>query len=940
MNAFSSSANTNARFPKRAVFVLIGMLVGLLSACDRKTDVDHLNSAIEFQKAGNLSASVIELKNALGKNPDNPEARRLLGVILAKSGNGAAAAEKELKRALELGVPRETALLPLAEAFLLQDKYQDVLDLGESAAGMSPAQYAELRSYRGNAWSGLNQPEKALEEYTKALEIDEHTALAKAGLARIAASRQEFAKAHQLLAQALEDAPNNVPIMRMQADLFHTEGKLAEAESGYTQVIDSNRATPQDVVTRTLIRIDLKRFDEAAKDVAYLKANAPNQFLTSYAAGMLAFTQNRFTDAQTELTDSMRANDRYAPTLFLLGSTYYWLGHLEQADEWLSRYLAAVPGSVQGIRMLALTKFSKNEYVRAREILMPVVKQRPTDIFSLLLMGQIEFALGQGEKGLEYFQKVIELSPDSPNLLTQLASGYLSTGDSQKGLEALKIATKVDPNFVQADMLATLSYINSNQLDKAAESVNKLKEKMSNSPIPSNLMGVIYRHQGRMDEARSSFKEALALKPGWSVPALNLAQIDQREKNYGEARKALEETAKINPNNLQLQLRLAELDALDNKAGDMQARLDSAAKAHPEAVEPRLILARFYIRSGMPQRALALLEDVLTKHRQNIDALAVLTEAQLANEQPRRAVESAMILVGIAPKLPSAHFLLGQAYADSGDAGMAEKAITKALQLDPRYFPARLAIVRIMALSGKSDAAKKQLGELTKEYPDNIEVISLGGWMAMHQKKFGDAVKTYQKLIKMRPDSQGASDLAQAHWLNGERELAIRVLEDWLDKNPADTNIRYLLSMYYREIGNPQDSIGQLEKIIEQNPNHVMALSDLAWEIREKEPQKALELAEKAAQSAGSAPLVLDTLGMVLLKNKQEERALNTLGKAHDLDPENRQISYHHALALVQNSRIPDAVENLEALTSKKGEFPDKADALRLLNQLKGGGEK
>ena len=61
-------------------------------------------SAKEYLARNDRNAAVIQLKNALQKDPDNAEARFLLGKALLENGE-LAAAEKELNKANELRYP-------------------------------------------------------------------------------------------------------------------------------------------------------------------------------------------------------------------------------------------------------------------------------------------------------------------------------------------------------------------------------------------------------------------------------------------------------------------------------------------------------------------------------------------------------------------------------------------------------------------------------------------------------------------------------------------------------------------------------------------------------------------------------------------------------------------------------------------------------------------
>ena len=78
-------------------------MIALLAttACNRignLTPEQHIQKAKEFQTKGDLRASIIELKNALQKKPDNAEARFLLGQTYVKTQLGSDAKKSYFKR--------------------------------------------------------------------------------------------------------------------------------------------------------------------------------------------------------------------------------------------------------------------------------------------------------------------------------------------------------------------------------------------------------------------------------------------------------------------------------------------------------------------------------------------------------------------------------------------------------------------------------------------------------------------------------------------------------------------------------------------------------------------------------------------------------------------------------------------------------------------------
>lgn len=87
-----------------------------------------LQSAQNYEATGNYRAAVIEIKTFLQHEPENAKARWMLGQIYLYMENGVSA-EKELMVARSLGINDDSIVPSLAMAFVLQNKYDDVLRL-------------------------------------------------------------------------------------------------------------------------------------------------------------------------------------------------------------------------------------------------------------------------------------------------------------------------------------------------------------------------------------------------------------------------------------------------------------------------------------------------------------------------------------------------------------------------------------------------------------------------------------------------------------------------------------------------------------------------------------------------------------------------------------------------------------------------------------------
>jgi putative PEP-CTERM system TPR-repeat lipoprotein len=918
---------------KRVLALSLGLA---LTGCDlfhEATDAEHVAKAKEFLDKNDYRSSSIELKSALQKNPNNAEARRLLGEVNLTFGTGEAA-EKELRKAMELGVAREAVLLSLAEALQLQGKNQQILDEIDVPPTLDEKIQAALTAYRGNAWLALNKPDQARAEYQQALAIDNRSALAKLGLANLAAASKDLDQALQFVLEALEAEPGLVRAWSFKAMLEQEKGESEQAEASYGKAIELGRKNYADRANRALLRVALKKMDGAKEDVEVLRKEAPNYFLGHYADGIIKLADKKYSEAQAAFEESLRLNDGYALTLYALAASHLYQGHLEQADASLARFLAVVPGSVKGNQVMALVKFREKDFAAAKKFLTPVAQYLPEDVFTLKLMASIEFALGNNDQGVESLQKLAELDPNSPVTKAQLGLGLIGAGETEKGLEALESAVDLDPNLLQADIYIALTQIRIKQFDKAQEVIDKLKAKMPDKALPLNLQAMMSLQKNDVENARKYFEEALKLAPS-DLAALNgLAQMAFQEKNFDQAAELFQRVLKDHPKHIPAFIALAEIQATKNNVQETESYLKRAIEANPKALAPRLILARLYARFGQFQKAVTQLEEVRNDYGRNEEFLATLAEVQLEEDSDVRALETAKTLAEIAPKSALSHYLLARAQAENNDMKNMRSSLAKSLELDPKFFRSRIAMVRLLTQDKKSVEAEKQLASLKKELPENPEVVGLEGWFAMQQGKPKQAAAAYKLALEKFPSSGVVVSLAQAQWAAGERDRAVATLEDWTSRYPKDGYVRYIKSGLLGSIGRTEDARRELQKILEAQPDNMLALNDLAWMLRKENPAQALEYAEKAVNQAPKSPAFLDTLAMILLEKSQPDRALSLMQQAYSYARTNPEIRYHLALAYAKNGRSEDARKVLTELLSDKANFKERVEAEQFLKSL------
>jgi putative PEP-CTERM system TPR-repeat lipoprotein len=930
--------NLNSRL-LRAGFIILPLSYGatILSGCEYlhpTTDAEHVARAKNFQEQGDLQTSVIELKSALGKNPNNIEARRLLGEINILLGRGADA-ESNIRRALDLGIAKDAVLIPLASALLLQNKNKDILAEIDAPKSLDATEQASLYAYRGSAWLGLGKIEQARAEYQQALTLDSQCALAKLGLAQLAATiDQDVNKAMQIIDEALRSAPNEVRLWRFKAELQKSTGDFGAAEASYDKSIALSYMNLSDQANRALVRIQLKKYEKAGEDVATLKEKGKNYFMTYFVEGVLLFSDNQYPKAEVAFTEALKLNERYPRTHYYLGFIYLLQNRIAEAEISLSLYLASFPRSIMGHKAMALVKIRKNDYSAARNLIQPAMQYLKNDIFSLKLMANIELALGNRDTALEYLQRIVELEPESGVWKMRLGLGLLDSGHDEEGLEALENAVEMDQNLTQADVQLVARYVQMKDYERAESIVRRLKEKKADDALLANLEGIIRLSKGEEDEAAKLFHEALQRLPGDPTAGDNLASLALLDNRREEARDFYRQVLDKHPQHVPTLTRVMELDALEGKLEAIEAGLNMIVKISPDTLEPRLLAARYFTRFGQPQKALEALDPIRRKYSTNIELLQTLAIAELETGNVNRGLQTSQELAKAAPNSALTHYLLARSQGERNDIKTMRSELEQSLRIDPKFLPSRLVMVKLLALERKPAEAEAVLAALEKDYPAHPEVMALKGLYALLQKKPAEAVKAYRAVFEKYPSTSIVINLARSQSQMGQKQEAAITLEEWNRQHPRDIPVLMLRSALYRELGRLDDAKIVLEKVLEIDGDHVVALNDLAWLIKDENPGAARDYVEKAMLKAPKSPMVLDTLGVILLNLGEHERSVSMLKQADTYAPQTPSIRYHLALALQKNGKFQDALAILKELAAGKAEFDEKADVKALLNKL------
>ncbi len=917
----------------RVLFCLF--LTYALSACDAGnglSDDDYFQKAERAYAAGDLKASVIELKNALQLNPDSINARWLLGQVYLLQGDSQAA-EKEVRRAIQLGAPPDASVGVLGKALLVQGKHQEVLDEARASDTMSPAQKADIMALRGQALLGLSQPEAAEAAFESALRGDPGSVAALLGLARIGLQRGDPAAVAPHLERALHLEPDNPDVLKTKADYAFLKEDYAAAEDAYRQTLQSQPLRLEARLGMLHAMIADNRLDAALDDLAGLLKASPNLPQAHYLQALTLYLKADYAGASlhaTKVLDTLP--EAHIPSLLVAGAAHFALGEYQQSYTYLTRFLVAQPNHSGARRMLATTQLRLNKGDEAAKTLEPLVEAAPDDIQLLSMAGAALVRSGDLVSGKALLKRAVDTDAKAVDASTRALLGVvqLQLGEQAEGLQKLEQVTESNPDLPRADMVLIFEYLRSEDYARALAAARRLQVKHPHMAAGHTLAGIALAAQGREAEAKTAFGKALEVNPGDPNAALNLAAFARKNGDMEQQRRYYQAILERNPTHGRALTLVTGLDESAGRRANAIQRLMPLVEKHPDAVLPAVLLGQVLLRDGQTAKALSVISGMLAHHPDNPDLLKLKGLGLLERGQLAAAGDIFRHLIDAHPQLAQAHALLAGVYERMENWEAMDRSLQAALAIQPDYPLVEYARARALVRQHQFDAADGLLAKLAEADQDHPAYTELRGDIALAQQRHTDAVALYSETLTRRETGAVVAKLAHAQWLSGAQESAMDTLKARLDRHPEDISNHLLAGRLYLQIGRLDSAADTYQTLLQRAPGNVIANNNLAWiEQQAGRLDQALKYAEKAHILSPVDPEVMDTLGMVLLSRGELPRAVDILDRAADLAPDNADIQLHLARALAASGRNDQAQAIIGRISPDALREPEELARLR-----------
>lgn len=911
---------------------LLALVVTMLAACAEKPE-SLVASAKDYLAKGDAKAAVIQLKNALQKNPDIAEARFLLGRASLDTGD-VPAAEKELRKALELKYPPEEVAPPLARAMVAGGQYKPAIDEFGGVSVASPQGVAELQAALAQAYLATGNAAKGQAAVAAALAAQPDHGPAILVDARLKAGSGDIEGALASIDAAIARNPRFVEGWLFKGELENARKQPDAAIAAYRKALElepNYLAAHSALVT---LLFSQGNAEDAAAQVAAMKKIAPRHPQTLFLDATLAYNRKDYAAAAAALQQQLSIVPDNLPGLVLSGAVNYQLGSYGTSEAELTKVLKAVPGHLFARRMLIANYLKTGKPDLALQTLTPVLGAVDKDPALAALAGEVYLRNGKPAEAAKYFTRTVAFDPQSSGARVALAASHMAAGQTDTAFRELESAAAETPG-TQADLALIRTALARREFDKALASIQALEKKQPNTAVASNLRGLALLGKRDVAGARRSFERATTLDAAYFPAAANLARLDLADKKPDDAKKRFDAVLAKDPKNMAALLAVAELRARAGGSTDeVAALIQKAIAANPTEPLPRVVLISHWLRANNARNAVAAGQEALAAMPGRPEILQALGRAQLAAGDTRGALESYNRRAQLQSTSPAPLLQVAEAQMAAKDKEAALKTLHKALSMKPDMLEAQRGIVMLEADAGRTAQAVAMAREVQKQRPNEAAGYVFEGDAHAHRKSWAEAAAAYRAGLKHTPSAELATKLYAALAAGGNAREADQFAASWNREHPKDATLRLYLAQAALARQDYATAARELRGVLDQHPNSAAVLNNLAWASAQIKDPKAIEYAEKANRLAPNQPAIMDTLGMLLVEKGDTARGLELLRDAIKIAPSTPALRLNLAKGLIKADQKDEARKELEELAKLGDKFKSQADVEQLMKGL------
>lgn len=569
-----------------------------------------------YARTGDVHRAVSQAQDIVTHDPNNLEARRLLGHIYLRSiGDAQGAPTKDTMAMLHAAIEQFEQIVridpsAMEDHLLLGRLYRLDGQNGKAEEEFRAAVKLQPSSEEAVSTLALLFDEEG--DTGRALDIlqsvpePERTARINSVLAYTYEQKKDYAHAAEFYRKATELDPDDLDALRGLAENLLNQNQNDAALEQYKKIA---AADPQDAQTQLHLSELYRRdgqFDKALDALNKAQAIAPDSVEIQYNRALVLESLGKYDEAEHQLNDLLSktenpkgtysAGDRNNRAIFLerLGTVYRDENKTQAAVETFRKMLPlGDDAAARAYQQMVDTYRDAKDWNAATTVAKEGVAKFPKDTgLQLVLAGQ-EADTGQADPAIARVKGMLKGNASDREIwlaLAQMYSRQRRYADAEKALnKALELSTKEEDKSY-AYFISGSIYERQKKYSEAENYFRKVLAFDPKSATTLNYLGYMLADRGvRLDEAYTLIKRAVALEPQNGAYLDSLGWVQFKMGKYDQAEAALHKAVDRMDNDATVHEHLGDLYQKTNRlklaVGQWERSLEESKRTIPAEVE-------------------------------------------------------------------------------------------------------------------------------------------------------------------------------------------------------------------------------------------------------------------------------------------------------------------------------------------------------------------
>ncbi|XQW85374.1 XrtA/PEP-CTERM system TPR-repeat protein PrsT [Thalassotalea piscium] len=885
----------NHIFKKSLISSVLLLTLGLSACGDNKSAEEYITQGKTYIDNNDFSKAIVELKNAVRLSPSDGNARLLLGQSYLEQG-AYNSAEKELSKAVELGIDINSVVTQLVQVYSKLNDFDEVYRLIDESGSVSDENFVTILAYGGITAINESKLDKAKDFLKQAVNTGVESPYSLLSQGYLAYIDKEYDQGIKIADEIITNSPEVVDAYILKGYLHSEKAEYVEASAAFNTFISKH---PQDGYVRLLeinSLIGAGELDEAQSKVDKILAANKQATLAKFYKAQISFLKEDYEKAIEFADSAINEGLDFKYTRLIAGVSAFKLNSYERAHQHLVKIVNEFASYPEIQRLYTFVQLKLGLISDASDTLNNLNSETVFDTSLFAAAGMQLARSGNIEQAKNMFSKANDLGEANAISLFQGGMLKLQTADIS-GVEDIKAAIKADDKLSSAWFTVALSHLQNNDVDKALSAAEEWQKVSASDGLA--LKGIIYIRLKDYDKAKDALQKAITADETNFGAKFNLARAQMLS---GDSAAAVESTKALineNPNSLKSMDLLIGMFNQSKQLDQAQVFIDDVILKHPTLLAPKIARALVYQFLNQPQDVVDLLS--AEKQRLTPEGWLLLGDNQLKLKDIRGAYASFQQWRMTYP-LDLKAWLKELLILDISNQN--QKALDLILLAEKNYGThPQMTLLKLnyQTKLGLLTEADDTLNLIKAQKIDVDMLDRFEGQLALSKGDYQKAENLLSKYYTQYPDLESAELLAFALAKNGKLKSASDLLEQEFESKRGTLKGLFTVASFFSATNQIEKAITYYQKIIAKQPKSFIALNNLALKtFKLKDYTLAKEYALKALAVSPKDPNVLDTVGWIAYAKGETDEALEYLRQAYNLAPNNQEIKSHYLE--VQNS--------------------------------------